>query len=341
MLKQQKITLLLLTLFSIISIAKTKAQLIIGFYNCENYYDTVNQVNVVDEDFLPDSEKKYTQEAYNFKSMHLANVLYNVGRIENANGLALMGLVEIENKIVLNHLINQPLLKKYHYKFIHFDSKDARGVDVALLYNPSHFTPYQYRPYTLTDSFHFTSYATRDILYVKGQLEKEWVHILVNHWPSRRGGEAASASKRIWASTVCKRIMDSVYANDSSARFIVMGDFNDNPSNKSMKMLKMTNPFQKMYENGLGSLAFNDSWHLFDQVLLSANWSLKGLDISARDPLSNYKSIIYKNADMIESQGRYKGYPKRTYNGSVFRGGYSDHFPVALIFTPKTNRNPQ
>ncbi len=314
---------------------------IIAFYNCENYYDTINQVNVVDEDFLPNSDKKYNQSVFDIKSQHLSKVIYKLGKIDNADGVSLIGLAEIENKLVLNKLVNEPLLKKYHYKFIHFDSKDPRGVDVALVYNSAHFIPYQYRTYTLTDATHFNNYATRDILFVKGKLENEWVHVLVNHWPSRRGGESASAAKRIWASTICKKIMDSIKLENSNARFIVMGDFNDNPVNKSIKMLKMTNPFTQMFKNGIGSIAYNDSWNLFDQILLSSNWENAPYLEAPKFNLNNYKSIIYSNNEMIEPNGRYRGYPKRTFNGNVFRSGYSDHFPVALIFTLKTGGNTQ
>lgn len=341
-LNQQKLICLLFINGLLLNTIYINAQTtIIGFYNCENYYDTVNQVNVIDEDFLPNSEKKYTQDAFNLKSMHLAKVIFKLGTINNSEGLAMIGLAEIENKIVLTKLINEPLLKKYHYKFIHFDSKDPRGVDVALIYNPAHFTPYQYRPYSLSDKNHFNTYATRDILYVKGQLNNEWVHVLVNHWPSRRGGERISSSKRIWASSICKKIIDSIQHNDPMARFIVMGDFNDNPNNKSLKKLKMSNPFMKMYKNGQGSIAFNDSWNLFDQILISPNWDSNPLNSKVAFTLTSYKPVIYKNNDMIEKNGKYRGYPKRTYNGIVYNNGYSDHFPVALIFTLKTVGNTQ
>ena len=319
-----------------------KVQLIIGFYNCENFYDTTNQTNVVDEDFLPNSAKKYSSTVYENKTDRLANVIYKLGRLENLNSLALLGVAEIENKMVLNKLISNPLLKKYHYKYIHFDSKDARGVDVALIYNPALFRPYQYLPYSLTDSTHFNTYATRDILYVKGQLANEWVHILVNHWPSRRGGEKSSSGRRIWASAVCKKIMDSVHLVDATAKFIVMGDFNDNPNNKSIKQLAMENPFEKMFKTGMGSMAYNDAWNLFDQILISPQWlKIAPTTMMAQDLNTNtYKSVIYKNNGMVEAVGKYAGYPKRTYNGNLYNDGYSDHFPVALIFTLKMTENP-
>jgi hypothetical protein len=319
-------------------ITKINAQkIIISFYNCENFYDTINQQNVIDEDFLPNSEKKYTQYLYEAKSKNIATVIYKLGKLENANGIALMGLAEIENKIVLNQLINENVIKKYHYKFIHFDSKDPRGVDVALIYNPSLFVPYQYKPFSLTDEKHFNHVATRDILMVKGLLLTEWVYVLVNHWPSRRGIGNSSVKKRLWASTVCKKMMDSIRVTDPNAKIIVMGDFNDNPNNRSVKTLKMSNPFMKLYKMGMGSIAFNDSWNLFDQILLSPNWlvdtKLKNNNLN----LTNYKSIIYKNNDMIEWGGKFRGYPKRTFNGIAYRGGYSDHFPVALIFTTNSD----
>ncbi len=333
-------TLLTLPIFAIAQYQTRQQKVLIGFYNCENFYDTINQSNVIDEEFLPDSEKKYNKLVYEIKAERLSSVIYKLGVLESVNGVALLGLAEIENKIVLNTLITSPLLKKYHYKYIHFDSKDQRGVDVALLYNPTQFIPYQYLPISLTDETHFTDYATRDILYVKGRLVNEWVHILVNHWPSRRGGEQSSASKRIWASSICKRIIDSVQKNDPGAKFMVMGDFNDNPTNKSLTQLKMVNPFLKMYRNGIGSLAYNDAWNLFDQILLSSNWCSVGVE-DGNFILNNYKSIVYRNQNMVEPEGKYAGYPKRTYNGSQFNAGYSDHFPVALIFTLKLAENPQ
>ncbi len=307
--------------------------IIVGFYNCENFYDTTDQIKVIDEDFLPTSQKKYNSKAYAIKSNHLAKVIYGLGKMEKSNGIAIMGVVEIENKFVLEKLIAEPLLQKYHYKYLHFDSKDQRGVDVALIYNSTYFEPYQYKPYSLTDADHFNDYATRDILYVKGRLYGEWVHILVNHWPSRRGGSFLSSNKRIWASTVCKKIMDSVTKIDPLSKFIVMGDFNDNPNNTSIKKLELLNPFYSLFKNGYGSIAFRDSWSLFDQILLSIHWA------EENNKLTNYKPIIYTNPDMIETQGKYQGYPKRTYDGDRFRGGYSDHFPVALIFKPILSGN--
>jgi hypothetical protein len=276
-----------ISLFMLLLIKLPAQSVIIGFYNCENFYDTTNQLKVIDEEFLPGSQKQYNREVYSIKSKLLAKVIYGMGKMDNSNGIAIMGLVEIENKWVLEKLIAEPILQKYHYKYLHFDSKDQRGIDVALIYNPTYFIPYQYQPYSLTDANHFNDYATRDILYVKGRLDGEWVHILVNHWPSRRGGTFLSNSKRIWAASICKKIMDSVAIIDAQAKFIVMGDFNDNPNNASIKKLELLNPFLALFKNGYGSLAFRDSWSLFDQILLSSHWN------DGNNKLTNYKPIIY------------------------------------------------
>jgi hypothetical protein len=332
---------------------------IVGFYNCENFYDTIDQHNIIDEEFTPQSKKTYSQLKFQNKINHLASVINGMGQLETAKGIALLGVAEIENKMVLQQLVESPLLKKYHLKFIHFDSKDARGIDVALIYNPSFFTPYQFRPYSLTDSSHFQDFATRDILYVQGLLDKTWVHILVNHWPSRRGGEKQSTNKRLWAATFCKKIIDSIEAQDPLAKIIVMGDFNDNPNNKSVQLLRLQNPYFDLFQKGVGSIAYRDVWNLFDQILLNRAWEngipgkpiQKGIknniveqlkneaeyrSIKALFDLTYYKSIIYNNFDLQERAGRYKGYPKRTWNGDQFNNGFSDHFPAVTIFKVKT-----
>jgi len=309
-------------------------KLIIGFYNCENFYDTVHQRQVIDEEFLPNSAKHYSSRLFEKKLAHIAGNIYALSKLEHLEGLAFIGLAEIENRKVLEQVIAHPIIAKYHYKIIHFDSPDPRGIDVALLYAPSHFVPYQYKPIPLTQGPHTSDFPTRDILYVKGQLDHLWVHVFVNHWPSRRGGQAASSSRRNWASQVLKHQIDSILLVDPGSTILVMGDFNDNPTDKSLLALSLFNPFLEHFYKGDGSLAFGDSWHLFDQILTSKN--LKG----DNSDLSIYKSIIYKNDSLLEKSGLYKGYPKRTWMGDQFNNGYSDHFPVALILSLKKAENP-
>lgn len=327
-------TSLLLSLVLVFSQNKLLAMQVVAFYNCENLYDTTDQLFVNDEEFLPNSAKAYSSVRYAQKINHLSKVIFGLGTLGNKEGIALLGLAEIENQFVIEKLIQSAAIKKYNYQYIHFNSKDPRGIDVALIYQPRFFTPYQYKTFSLKDASHFQQYATRDILMVKGLLGVQWVYILVNHWPSRRGGSSLARKNRQWAAITCKRIMDSVNLLDKNAQWIVMGDFNDNPTNKSIQILGLDNPFLQLYKQGQGSLAYRDSWSLFDQILINKQWK------STKSLLTPYKSIIYKNIDLVETKGKYAGYPKRTWNGDVFRGGYSDHFPVALIFRPKNVENP-
>ena len=219
------------------------AMQVVAFYNCENFYDTTHQISVNDQEFLPNSAKGYSASRYAQKTGQLGKVIFGLGQLGTKEGVALLGVAEIENQFVLEKVIQSNTLRKYQYKYIHFNSKDPRGIDVALIYQPSLFTPYQYKSYSLKDANHFQNYATRDILLVKGQLQQQWVYILVNHWPSRRGGSSLARKNRIWAATTCKRIMDSIHLVDPNAYWIVMGDFNDNPTNKSLKTLGLYNPF--------------------------------------------------------------------------------------------------
>ena len=165
-----------------------KAMQVVAFYNCENFYDTTNQIVVNDEEFLPNSAKGYSASRYAQKTGQLGKVIFGLGQLGTKEGVALLGVAEIENQYVLEKVIQSNAIRKYQYQYIHFNSKDPRGIDVALIYQPRFFNPYQYKSYSLKDATHFQDYATRDILLVKGQLQQQWVYILVNHWPSRRGG---------------------------------------------------------------------------------------------------------------------------------------------------------
>lgn len=308
--------------------------LIVGFYNCENFYDTIDQRITIDEEFLPNSNKNYTKAIFENKLKKLARTIFALGKIEKGDGLALLGLAEIENKNVLKLMLEDPLISKYHYQIIHFDSKDPRGIDVALIYSPGRFTPFQYKSLSLAVDEHVSDYPTRDILYVKGKLDNQWVHVFVNHWPSRRGGIKASNQRRFWASQVLKKQIDSLQNLDKNAFIITMGDFNDNPIDKSIQNLPLYNPFLMHFQRGDGTLAYGDSWHLFDQILVNKSLLLP------KNNITIYKSIIYKNNSMAETQGAYRGYPKRTWKGDQYNHGYSDHYPVALILSLNIAENP-
>ena len=254
-------------------------------------------------------------------------------------GPSLIGVSEIENRKVLEDLISTPPLSKTTYNIVHFDSPDRRGVDVALLYQPAIFKV------TNTKSVRLSlpdkpDWFTRDQLVVSGLLDGEPIHVIVNHWPSRSGGEKATAPLRQAAASLCRSIADSLMKLNPTAKIIIMGDLNDNPTDISLVKKLMArkspeetkpgdlfNPMYKMYkQEGLGSLAYRDSWSLFDQLIVSQ--PLLGEDKSS---FKLYKTKIFNRPFLTQKEGAFTGYPKRTYAGGVFQGGYSDHFPVYLF----------
>ena len=292
---------------------------VIGFYNLENFYDTLDNPMVNDEEFLPSGPRNYSGTVYKDKVLHLATVISEMGTNINTDGPALLGVAEVENDTVLNDLVHHPLLIKRGYKIVHYDSKDIRGVDVGLLYNPKYFTVENSdKLFVQLPGGTKDAYFTRDILWVKGKLDGETIHVYVNHWPSRSGGEERSAPARNAAAQVCRSHMDSILKIEPNAKFVVMGDLNDDPNNESVAKIinakgkaddvrkgGMFNPWMDLYKKGIGTLAYQDAWGLFNKEY------------------------------MVENIGRYKGYPMRTWDGNRYRGGYSDHFPTYLIFLKK------
>ncbi|MGB3006819.1 MAG: endonuclease/exonuclease/phosphatase [Chitinophagaceae bacterium] len=318
--------------------------IVISFYNLENFYDTINNPIVNDEEFLPDGPRNYSTDIYLNKVNKLANVISQIGVEINPDGPAILGVAEIENDTVLNDLVHQKLIEKRNYKIVHYDSKDIRGVDVGLLYNPKYFTvEASDKLFVHLPSGSKDAYFTRDILWVKGKLDGETVHVYVNHWPSRSGGEKRSEPGREAAALVCRKHIDSVAKKEPNAKVIIMGDLNDDPINSSIaKVLnakgKLTdvrkgglfNPWLDMYKKGFGTLAYQDAWGLFDQIIISQPWLDKD-----QDGLFFYQPHIFFKEYMVENKGRYKGYPMRTWDGNTYRGGYSDHFPTYLVFLKK------
>lgn len=313
----------------------------IAFYNIENLFDTINQENVIDEEFLPDGLNAWNSNKYWEKEKNIAEVISQIGTDMTPDGPAILGLSEIENRSVLEDLVNEPSIKNRNYQIVHIDGPDRRGVDCALLYNPRYFrvTNVQSRAYTLPED---TSFHTRDQLVVSGLFDGELMHFVVNHWPSRSGGQKRSEHKRIGAAQKTRSIVDSLLKIDPMAKIVVMGDLNDDPVDKSVKEYLNTggeiedlkpgqlyNPMLKMYKNGIGSLAYRDSWNLFDQVILSQ--ALLGDD---KTTFKYYKAQIFNKPFLLQKDGAFKGYPWRTFAGGVYLGGYSDHFP-AMVFLLK------
>ena len=313
----------------------------IGFYNLENLFDTIIDTDtnkILQDDFTPKGNKAWTGERYYQKLENLSKVLSELGTDVNPNGLACIGVSEIENKAVLEDLVKTEKLKSRNYQIVHYESPDKRGIDVGFLYNPSHFKVVSSQSYTLTNPDD-SDFKTRDQLVVNGELNGELIHVIVAHWPSRSGGEKRSAPKRILAGQLARSIIDSIQAIDSKAKILFMGDLNDDPTNASVKKYLNTvskkedtqanqlfNPMESFHKKGIGSLAYRDTWNLFDQIIVSP-----GLVDEDYSTYKYYTAKVYAKPYLKQASGRYQGYPFRTYAGGAYTGGYSDHFPVYLF----------
>ncbi|SFW53348.1 endonuclease/exonuclease/phosphatase family protein [Cellulophaga fucicola] len=318
----------------------------IAFYNLENLFDTINDPDTFDDDRTPLGKDKWTGEKYRDKLKNMALVLSEIGSSVTKSSPDIIGVCEIENNAVLEDLIKEPVLFNKGYAIIHFDSPDERGIDVALLYKKDVFMPTSFKSHRLL-LFKENGYRdyTRDQLIVGGLLDDEEIYFIVNHWPSRSGGEARSRPNRIAAAKLNKRIIDSVLRLNTDAKILSMGDFNDDPINDSFKKVIKTegrkrkvtdsilfNPMESLYRKGEGSLAYRDKWNIFDQIYFTGN-----LISSTKESFSFYKAAIYNPAYLLTSSGRYKGYPKRTYSVGNYTGGFSDHFPVYITLVKLAN----
>lgn len=318
--------------------------MVVSFYNLENFYDTIDNPIVNDEEFLPSGPRNYNSPIFWDKVNKLATVISQIGIEINPDGPAILGVAEIENDTVLNDLVRHKLIEKRNYKIVHYDSRDIRGVDVGLLYNPKYFKPEASdKLFVQLPGGSKDAYYTRDILWVKGKLDGETVHFYVNHWPSRSGGEERSAPAREAAAQVCKNHMDSILKLEPDARIIIMGDLNDDPVNNSVAGILnakgkqkdvrkggLFNPWTELYRRGIGTLAYQDAWGLFDQIIISHPFLEKEQNGSFF-----YQQHIFRREYMVENKGRYKGYPMRTWDGNTYRGGYSDHFPTYIVLLKK------
>ncbi len=354
----KSILLFLLFTLAFTANAQKKYQIhTVAFYNFENLFDTINGPNN-DEEWLPKGTQNWTGKKYRKKLDNLAKVLTDIGTGENPNSPTLIGGCEIENRGVLEDLVKHPKMVDKGYGIIHFESPDKRGIDVALLYQKKHFQPTSYVNIPLiiyknqeaksskkekeeaTDDVTAaegtdTRVYTRDQLLVTGFLDGEEINIIVNHWPSRSGGEKKSSPFREEAGKLNRKIMDSLFKINPNAKIITMGDLNDGSYNKSVKEgigakrkkdeVKpggIFNPFEQMFYDGMGTLAYRDSWDIFDQIMVSEPLIQK--DMSS---FRFWKAGIFNKSYLIQTAGQYKGYPLRN---SLSEPGFSDHFPVYI-----------
>lgn len=305
----------------------------IAFYNTENLFDTIDNKNVIDEEFLPDGKMKWTKERYTKKLAQLSKVILEIG---SGTGPEIIGLCEVENKGVLVDLTQKTPLKKQKYQIVHYDSPDGRGIDVALLYKKSAFRVLESKPFQVPQPSD-TLPPTRNILYVKGIMGKsDTLCIFVNHWPSRRGGSEESAPRRKMAAERLKQLTDSVAKAVPGAQIIAMGDFNDEPTDASVQTVAhdvndslsagLRNMLSTLDAKGEGTHYYKKEKNTFDQVLVSGNlFTKRGYYVTTAS------GHIFK-PEWIMGEN-YKGDPPaplRTYAGSRYIGGYSDHLPVYI-----------
>lgn len=312
---------------------------VIAFYNLENLFDTINNEGVRDIEFTPEGDKKWNTERYLSKLNNMSSVISQLGKDEGINGPSIIGLCEMENKLVLEDLVNMQAMKSNKYKIIHSDSPDQRGIDVALLYNPDNFNILSHQTYPLIihDIDSGNRIFTRDQLLVKGILNNDSIYLIVNHWPSRYGGKERSIPLRRDAALLNRKIIDSLLQINPHEKIITMGDFNDDPSDPSItNYLKakdskaeletndLFNPLATYFKDSKGSLFYRGKWNLFDQMIVSQGLiNSNGIKIKS--------ATIFNKPFLIQQDGKYKGHLFRTFGGKNYLNGYSDHLPVFLI----------
>ena len=315
----------------------------IGFYNVENLFDTTHDEGKNDYDFTPTGSYQWNEMKYRHKLHNMASVLAEMGTDVLPNvGCAAIGLAEVENDHVMNDLTAQPELAARGYKYVHIEGPDHRGIDCAMIYNPKLFTvrdtklvPYVY------DLPKDSTRATRGFLTVSGTLAGEHVTIVVCHLPSRGAG---SYYRELGGKQV-KALKDSLLREDPKVKVLVMGDMNDDPTNKSMYEClsakpeikevgsnDMYNPwYNVLVKEGTGTLQYQGKWNLFDQIIMTPNLLNKNgkKDFSE---LKFWKNQIFRRDYLLQESGKYKGNTKRTTAGGVWLDGYSDHLPVVAYF---------
>jgi len=333
--------LLITSTYALCGQGKKYAIRTIAFYNLENLFDTINDPTINDE-ASPMMELKFNRSAvYWDKIEKLASTIAQIGLEKSKTSPSIIGVAEVENRSVLEDLVKSKHLLKNNYGIIHYDSPDKRGIDVALLYQKEYFNPVFHEVFNPNIYRGNKKVFTRDQLLVSGYLDDEFIHLIVNHWPSRSGGEAKSRPLREKAAYQNIKIIEKIRRKDMDAKIIIMGDFNDDPINSSFKkVLKpknkkknvgkndLYNPYENMYRKGFNTLAYRDNLNLFDMILISSPLLDKGKkDFST---YKMYQAMIFNKRFLSDPKGKYKGYPFRSFSNGAYTGGYSDHYPVYM-----------
>lgn len=352
--KRSFIVAALLLLMSLSASAqKTQQNYVIGFYNLENLFDIYDDPVKNDSEFLPEGKNKWTQAKYEKKLHNMAKVIRSMAD-NNKRWHTILGISEIENRLVIEDLVSQPEIADANYQIVHYDSPDRRGVDVALLYKPDQFTyldseaiPFDFNSdidFSDTDTSYF---KTRDILMVHGLIAGEHFAFYVAHLPSRIGGKGGNLRGRggeiIYNHAM---MMEEKYPG---IKIVAMGDMNDNPTDDSMakylhgqeRLENVTpgeffSPYVSMLKAGYGSLCYQGVWSIYDLELVNYNLAHApdgGLKIQpvTKNHGKEYYGVVFKRPWMTTQKGQYKGYPFRTFSNGAFVGGYSDHYPTYIV----------
>ncbi len=305
----------------------------VAFYNVENLFDTEDDPHTSDDDFTPNGAKQWDEKRYQEKIENISRVIEGID-----DDLPLfVGVCEVENKKVLVDLTNTSKLKKGNYDIVHYDSPDTRGIDVGLLYKSDYFEIIETA--SLEVFFEETpNVLTRDILYVKGIVNNETVHVFVNHWSSRRKGEKETEYKRITAAEVLKEKIETIQEDNDKAKILIMGDFNDYPMNKSIKEVleaslqpksdEFYNLATKLDRNDKGTHFYDDEWGMLDQMMVSNSW----LSARSGNVLKKKTVKIYREGGVLFEHKKFGGIPNKTYGGDKYYGGFSDHLAIYLEF---------
>lgn len=328
----------------VVSVATVVAQdkpYMVAFYNLENLFDIYDDPETHDEEFTPDGIKQWNETKYQKKLTNMERVLFDMAAIQKDYPIVI-GVSEIENRSVLEDLISQPKLKGANYRICHYDSPDARGVDVAFLYRADVFKLEGSENIKLVVE-ELPDFRTRDFVVMWGTIEGEPFYFLVSHWPSRLGGKEASQFKRDACAKQIREIKDKLLAENPNTKVIVMGDFNDDATDASLVKVMgakgkvkdlaegdFFNPFFQMLRAGHGTLAYQDMWNLFDNICVTENLVN---DEPGKLKLIKGKKFygnIFRRPYMLQQEGQYKDYPLRTFVTNNFQNGFSDHFPVYI-----------
>jgi len=304
-------------------------------YNVENYFDCVDDSLTNDSEYLPGGMRGWNYDKYTQKQANISKVIAAIGGWEPP---ALVGLYEVESAKSLWDLTRYSGMKNMKYRFVHFESPDARGIDVALLYQPAQFKPIFKQ--AIHVKFPNSSSRTRDVLFVSGIIPTgDTLHVFVCHFPSRLGGELESEEKRNFVASIVRQKTDSLFAANANTNIVIMGDFNDYPTNNSMyKILgasKPETPFSKkqlynlmfpIHEAGKGSHKHNGEWGALDQIVVSGN-------LIVNETFKCREAKVFEADFLLEDDEKFLGkQPFRTYNGMKYQAGFADHLPVFVDF---------